>query len=39
MLINLTELFARDGKEKIYTQELEMKKFHAPDGEIGRAHV
>lgn len=32
MLINLTELFTRDGKEKIYTQELEMEKFRAPDG-------
>ena len=32
MLINLTELFTRDGKEKDYTQELEMEKFQAPDG-------
>ena len=32
MLINLTELFTRDGKEQDYTQELEMEKFHAPDG-------
>ena len=32
MLINLTELFSRDGKEKDYTQYLEMKKFQAPDG-------
>lgn len=32
MLINLTELFTRDGKEKDYTQELETEKFQAPDG-------
>ncbi len=32
MLINLTELFTRDGKEKVYTQELEMKTFQAPGG-------
>jgi uncharacterized protein len=31
MLINLTELFTRDGKEKVYTQELEMKRFQASD--------
>ena len=31
MLINLTELFTRDGKEQDYTQELEMEKFQAPD--------
>jgi len=32
MLINLTELFTRDGKEEFYTQELEIKQFQAPDG-------
>ena len=32
MQINLSELFSSDGKEKTYTQDIEMKEFHAPDG-------
>ena len=32
MLINLTELFTRDGKEKDYTLHLDMETFQAPDG-------
>lgn len=32
MLINLTELFTCEGKEKIYTPDIEMTEFHAPDG-------
>lgn len=32
MLINLSELFSVDGKEKTYTQDIEMTDFHAPDG-------
>lgn len=32
MLINLSELFASEGKEKIYVQDIEMRQFHAPDG-------
>lgn len=32
MLINLTELFAREGKERTYTPDLEMRAFQAPDG-------
>lgn len=32
MLINLSELFSRDGKEKTYTLDIEMKEFEAPDG-------
>ena len=32
MQINLTELFARDGKELDFTGELAMKSFRAPDG-------
>lgn len=31
MLINLTELFSRDGKEKTYTLDIEMNVFRAPD--------
>lgn len=33
MLINLSELFTSKGKEKTYIQEIEMKQFHAPDGD------
>lgn len=32
MLINLSELFSRDGKEKTYTLDIEMDQFHAPEG-------
>lgn len=32
MLINLTELFSRDGKEKRYTLDIGMDVFRAPDG-------
>ncbi len=32
MLINLSELFSRDGKEKTYKLDIEMKEFEAPDG-------
>ncbi len=32
MLINLTELFSADGKEKTCTPEIEMDVFQAPDG-------
>ncbi|MCI6887388.1 MAG: DUF177 domain-containing protein [Lachnospiraceae bacterium] len=32
MLINLTELFSRDGKEKNYTLDIEMETFETPDG-------
>ncbi|RGY95925.1 DUF177 domain-containing protein [Clostridium sp. AM58-1XD] len=32
MQINLSELFTREGKEKTYTQDIEMKQFQAPDG-------
>lgn len=32
MLINLSELFSRDGKEKTYKLDIEMTGFHAPDG-------
>jgi uncharacterized protein len=33
MLINLTELFTLDGKEKTYTPDIEMKVFHWPSGQ------
>ena len=33
MLINLSELFSRDGKEKSYTCQFETAVFHAPDGD------
>ena len=32
MQINLSELFSSDGKEKTYTQDIEMQQFQAPDG-------
>ena len=32
MLINLTELFSVEGKEKAYTAEIEMDHFPAPGG-------
>lgn len=32
MLINLSELFSREGKEKTYTPDIEMKEFSAPEG-------
>ena len=32
MQINLSELFSSDGKEKTYTQDIEMTRFQAPDG-------
>lgn len=34
MLINLTELFSADGKEKTCTPEIEMDVFQAPDGDL-----
>ena len=34
MQINLSELFSSDGKEKTYTQNIEMPRFQAPDGEF-----
>lgn len=33
MLINLSELFTLDGKEKTYTPDIEMTVYHAPDGD------
>ncbi len=33
MLINLTELFTRDGKERTYTADVEMTHLRQPDGE------
>ena len=33
MLINLSELFSCQGKEKTYTQSLEMEHFHGPLGD------
>ncbi len=33
MQINLTELFSCQGKVKTYTQNLEMERFHCPNGE------
>ena len=33
MLINLTELFTLEGKEKNYTLKLEMKVYHGPAGD------
>jgi uncharacterized protein len=33
MLINLTELFSPQGKEKTYTPDIEMKVFHGPSGD------
>lgn len=33
MLINLTELFTLDGKEKTYTPDIEMKVYHGPGGD------
>lgn len=33
MLINLTELFTRDGKEADYTVDVEMDRFALPEGE------
>lgn len=32
MLINLSELFTCEGKEKSYAPDIEMEQFHAPDG-------
>lgn len=32
MLINLSELFSKDGKEITYTPDIEMDAFHTPDG-------
>lgn len=32
MLINLSELFSRDGKERTYTLDIEMDEYEAPDG-------
>ena len=32
MLINLTELFSLEGKEKDYRLQLEMEAYRAPDG-------
>ena len=39
MLINLTELFSRDGKEKDYTLHLDAKAFQTPDGVCDLADV
>ncbi len=33
MLINLTELFTLEGKEKIYTPDIEMEVYHGPNGD------
>jgi len=33
MLINLTELFTLEGKEKTYTLDIEMKTYHGPNGD------
>ena len=33
MLINLTELFTLDGKEKTYTPDIDMKIYHGPYGD------
>lgn len=33
MLINLTELFTLDGKEKTYISDIEMKAYHGPGGD------
>jgi len=33
MLINLTELFTLEGKEKTYTLDIEMKTYHGPYGD------
>ena len=33
MLINLTELFTLEGKEKTYTPDLDMKVYHGPNGD------
>ncbi len=33
MLINLTELFTREGEEKSYTVNVETDRFHLPDGD------
>lgn len=33
MLINLSELFTYEGKEVIYTPDIEMSLFHTPDGD------
>ena len=33
MLINLTELFTLEGKEKTYTPDLDMKIYHGPYGD------
>ncbi len=35
MLINLSELFTRDGKEKTYTPDIEMDTLSTPDGVCG----
>ena len=32
MQINLSELFSYEGKEKTYTQDIEMDEFQAPNG-------
>lgn len=32
MLINLSELFSRDGKERTYKLDIEMDEYEAPDG-------
>lgn len=34
MLINLTELFTLEGKEKTYTPDIEMKVYHSPIGDF-----
>ena len=36
MQVNLSELFSSDGKERTYTQDIEMEQFQAPDGVYGR---
>lgn len=39
MLINLTELFARDGKEKDYTLPLDVEAFQTPEGACNLAEA
>lgn len=33
MLINLSELFTLEGKEKTYTPDIEMDTYHCPNGD------
>ena len=36
MLINLTELFSRDGKEKTYTCDIDMEQLHTTEASFDR---